>query len=378
MQEGVPHISEAQAVFLEKFFNFRGTITELAAAMDVPLVDMIDILSAPAIRSRINNAKIITELKRDLIAARAEMAALETLQQITSDRHIIPLERRRAATAILRATRPIRARSQSRSQNSFLPRACGGGGGGGRFPEAGGGPSGHTDHNNQTSNPTDVGDPPLIPAVDPAIYIPEEEIASLRKQTTQAPTEELAELHEICTQEDTPTAAASTNNQSSQDRISPQPQGLNVNSRVWDAQRPTHGQPTIDSHDPDGVGIPTSTQDHSKTNHPGPSGANESCHGWSSDEVGTEPVENKQNDTVPEGRTKRTQTQNGSNPPQKPTHKTPIPEKDNPWESHPFARADRCASEPRPSQSSPNSVPSCLKALVPSPPPSPPTPHQRE
>ncbi len=274
MQEGVPHISEAQAVFLEKFFNFRGTITELAAAMDVPLVDMIDILSAPAVRGRINNAKIITELKRDLIAARAEMAALETLQQITSDRHINPLERRRAATAILRATRPIRARS-------LLPRACGGGG---RVREVGGGPNSQS---HATGVPPVSSDPSprLIPAVDPAIYIPEEEIASLLKQTTQSPLEELAELHEICTQEDTPTVAASTNNQSSQDHTSPQPEGLNVNSRVWDAQRPTHGQPTMDPHDPEGVGLPTSTKNQSNNNHPGPGGANESSHGWSSDQV---------------------------------------------------------------------------------------------
>ncbi len=185
MQEGVPYISEAQAVFLEKFFNFRGTITELAAAMDVPLVDMIDILSAPAVRSRINNAKIITELKRDLIAARAEMAALETLQQITSDRHINPLERRRAATAILRATRPIRARSQSQSQK-VAPLSE-------RFPSS---PSSGTSVPPASSDPS----PPLMPAVDPSIYIPEEEIASLLKQTTQT----LTDLDELSTEEEPP------------------------------------------------------------------------------------------------------------------------------------------------------------------------------
>ena len=201
MQEGVPHISEAQAVFLEKFFNFRGTITELAAAMDVPLVDMIDILSAPAVRGRINNAKIITELKRDLIAARAEMAALETLQQITSDRHINPLERRRAATAILRATRPIRARSQkvellSGQSSKVAPLSE-------RFP---------SDPSRSTSVPPASSDPspPLMPAVDPSIYIPEEEIASLLKQTTQT----LTNLDELCTQEEP--AAELLSEQSSQ------------------------------------------------------------------------------------------------------------------------------------------------------------------
>ena len=290
MHAGAPHISEAQAVFLEKFFNFRGTITELAAAMDVPLVDMIDILSAPAVRGRINDAKIITELKRDLIAARAEMAALETLQQITSDRHINPLERRRAATAILRATRPIRARS-------LLPRACGGGG---RFPEAGGGPDSQSRGIGVPPVPSESS-PSLIPAVDPAIYIPDESTDFL-EETTQSPIEELAQLHEICTQND---ATVDPNTEPLSDQAIPTP-------------------------------------------HPGPSGANEISHGWSADEVETEPVEGKENELAPEGRTKATQTQNGSRPPQKAnnnqnSHKPPFPEKDNPWENHPFALAGRRA-----------------------------------
>ena len=57
MQTGVPQISEAQAIFLETFLNHRGTIASLAAGMDVPLVDMTDILSSPEVRGRINDTR---------------------------------------------------------------------------------------------------------------------------------------------------------------------------------------------------------------------------------------------------------------------------------------------------------------------------------
>gem|GEM_PF-4542510 len=99
----LPPLDERQARVISAFVSTPGPLTDTAKALGLSLPDLLAVLASEPVRAHLEAARDATELKFQLTAAAARDAALETLKTITRDAEADPIERRRAASAILRA-----------------------------------------------------------------------------------------------------------------------------------------------------------------------------------------------------------------------------------------------------------------------------------
>ncbi|MFG0285616.1 MAG: hypothetical protein ACF8R7_14455 [Phycisphaerales bacterium JB039] len=74
----------------------------LAARLDLSEVRFLQILARPHVAAFIDASLAVEQMRADLAARRARTAALQTLTSVCQDEQVDPVERRRAATAILR------------------------------------------------------------------------------------------------------------------------------------------------------------------------------------------------------------------------------------------------------------------------------------
>ncbi|MFG0284959.1 MAG: hypothetical protein ACF8R7_11100 [Phycisphaerales bacterium JB039] len=122
------------------------TTRDLAAALDLDPLDLIQILARPHVAAWIEAALAVEALREDIQARRARSLALQTLTEVAKNPKTDPTERRRAATAILRALAP--GRSPLRGDSSGSPPLRGG-------PSDPTDPSGSSPLRGDPSDPTD-------------------------------------------------------------------------------------------------------------------------------------------------------------------------------------------------------------------------------
>jgi hypothetical protein len=110
---GAPALTpiELDAALLLTSDGAEASIQRLAAQLDLDRTALLDILSRPHVAAWIEAALAVQQLRADILARRAHAAALQTLAEVAQDRERDPVERRRAATAILRTTHPHRQRA---------------------------------------------------------------------------------------------------------------------------------------------------------------------------------------------------------------------------------------------------------------------------
>jgi hypothetical protein len=95
-------------------------LPSLAASLDLTLHDLLAELASPALRPHLESARDLSDLHAHLHAAHARRIAIDALAVIAADDQADPIERRRAATAILRATGAPRAPRREPTPDSDL------------------------------------------------------------------------------------------------------------------------------------------------------------------------------------------------------------------------------------------------------------------
>jgi len=101
-QFDLPDLTEGAAHIVHAFLSTNEPIDRLAEALGLHLVDLLRILTDPAVQAHIQAATALAEAKADLRVAEARAHAVQVLQSIAIDDSADTTERRRAATAIMR------------------------------------------------------------------------------------------------------------------------------------------------------------------------------------------------------------------------------------------------------------------------------------
>lgn len=83
----------------------------VARSLNLSLAQLLAELSSPALSAHLGSVRDLTQLESTLHAAHARRIAVDTLAAIAADDEADPIERRRASTAILRATATPRRRN---------------------------------------------------------------------------------------------------------------------------------------------------------------------------------------------------------------------------------------------------------------------------
>lgn len=108
LTDQLPPLTDAEADTLAAYLASPDSLTDLAAQLNLHPSDLIVILSSPSVQAHLEAARTLAELKFTIRALAAREIALQTLETIAADSEADITERRRAATAIIRALAPRR------------------------------------------------------------------------------------------------------------------------------------------------------------------------------------------------------------------------------------------------------------------------------